>query len=119
MRAGRALYSYQDDTGPAGGAVYRMRVREVETDRLVADVENVTTIKAFFVTLFAPGALQSAYFLERLSPDEGVWCYYSLTRATASQALLGDHEASFVNRAAAIYRHVAGIPTAGEPPLAP
>jgi hypothetical protein len=119
MRTGRALYFYQNDTGPAGGAVYRMRVREVDADRLVAEVANVTAIKTLFLTLFAPGALQSAYVLERLSPNEGVWGYYSLTRATVSQALLGDHDASFVNRAAAIYRCVAGIPTAKEPPLAP
>jgi hypothetical protein len=121
MRARRDLYFYQNDTRPTGGAVYRIRVHEVERDRLVVAVENVTAVKLLLVTLFAPGTLQSVYFLDRLSPDEGVWGYYSLTRNAAPMAssLVGGHEASYLNRAVALYRHVAGIPTDKESPLAP
>jgi hypothetical protein len=121
MRAERDLHFYQDDTRPTGGAVYRIRVQEIGPDRLVVAVENVTAIELLMMTLFPPGALQSVYFLDRLSPDEDIWGYYSLTRIGRSGAssLLGGHEASYLNRAVALFRHVAGIPTDAEPPLAP
>jgi hypothetical protein len=61
-----------------------------------------------------PGDIQAAYFLEHRSP--GVWDYYSLTRTTPR---FGGHVASYINRAVAAYRHIAGIPTDRDPPLAP
>jgi hypothetical protein len=54
-------------------------------------------------------------FLQQAGP--GVWGYYSLaaTKVGAS-ALTGGHEASFINRAAALYEHFAGLPAfAGSP----
>jgi hypothetical protein len=122
LRAAREVYLYQDDTGPAGGAIYRMRLLEFEPTRLVVTFENVSAVKMLFVTVFAPGALQSVYFLDLLSPDEGIWGYYSLTRGTVAELgdLLMEHQtASYLNRAAAVYRHIAGIPTDQEPPVAP
>jgi hypothetical protein len=85
--------------------------------RVVIAMENVTRVRLFFVPLFEPGALQSVEFVERLSP--GVWGLYLLTRTApgASARALG-HEASYVNRAAAMYRHLLGIPTDQEPPMA-
>ena len=122
LRATREAYLYQDDTGPAGGAIYRMRLLEVEPARLVVTFENVSAVKMLFVTAFAPGALQAVYFLDLLSPDQGIWGYYSLTRGTVAELgdLLIEHQtASYFNRAAAVYRHIAGIPTDQEPPIAP
>ena len=94
-----------------------MTVRERSPARVVIAIENLTPVRFLLVTLFAPGALQSVKFFELVSP--GVWGVYLLTRTGEGvRALAGGHEASYVNRAVAIYRHIAGIPTDEEPPAA-
>ena len=116
MRAGKALYLQQADN-LSGAATYRMRITEASADRLVFDVENVSVMRYFFVTLFHPGEMQSVYFLDRES--DGVWRYYSIARTgrNASRLATG-HAASSINRAVAFYRALAGIPTDQEPPAA-
>ena len=116
MQAGKALYFEQVDN-LSGTAVYRMRITEASTDRLVFEVENVSTIRYSFVTLFRPGEMQSVYFLDRES--ENVWRYYSIARTgrNASRLATG-HASSSINRAVAFYRSLAGIPTDQEPPAA-
>lgn len=116
MKAGKVLYFEQVDN-LSGKAVYRMHITEVSADRLVFDVENVSTMRYFFVTLFHPGEMQSMYFLDRES--ENVWRYYSLVRTgTKASRLTAGHESSSINRAVAYYRRLAGIPTDQEPPAA-
>jgi hypothetical protein len=86
--------------------------------RAVIAIENLTPVRYLLVTLFEPGALQSVEFVELVSP--GAWGIYLLTRTGEGvSALVGGHEASYVSRAVAIYRHLAGIPTDEEPPAAP
>jgi len=116
MREGKALYLEQADN-LSGMATYRMHMAEVSADRLVFDVENVSVMRYFFVTLFHPGEMQSIYFLDRES--DGVWRYYSMVRTgrNASRLATG-HEASAINRAVAFFRSLAGIPTGLEPPAA-
>lgn len=115
LQPGRALYYFE--TGRAGRTVYRLSVLEHRPDRLVLATENVTAMRVAIVTAFEPGALQSAFFLER--QGGGGWGYYQVMRATegASSMALG-RDASYLNRLAALYRHTAGIPTDQEPPLA-
>lgn len=115
---GRDAYFVQDDGRSPDGVVYRLRVRESGPDRLVVQIENFTPVRLLVVTLFEPGALQAVYFLQRLSPMS--WGYYSLSRTTknGSSSLAVGHEASYVNRAAAVYRFIAGASTDHEPPLA-
>ena len=108
MVPGKDLYFFQDDNGPAGGAVYRMRLREVAPDRLVLEIENVSAIKLLLAPLFEPGELHALYFIER--DQGGGWTYYSLSGATAGVSPLARaHDASYVNRALALYAHVAGL----------
>jgi hypothetical protein len=116
MKEGKVLYFGQVDN-LSGKAIYRMHIAEVSVDRLVVDVENVSTIHYLFITLFHPGEIQSVYFLDRES--QNVWRYYSIVR-TGSNAnrLLAGNESSAVNRAVAFYRYVVGIPTDQEPPAA-
>jgi hypothetical protein len=94
-----------------------MHVAEASENRLVFDVENVSTMHYLLVTLFHPGEIQSIYFLDRES--ENVWRYYSIVRTgkNANQMMTGN-ETSAVNRANAFYRHLVGIPTDQEPPAA-
>jgi len=116
MRAGKTRYFEQVDN-LSGKAIYQMHVAEASTDRLVIEVENVSTMRYLFIPLFHPGELQSIYFLDRESED--VWRYYSIVRTgMKANGMVTGNESSAVNRAVAFYRHFAGIPTDREPPAA-
>jgi hypothetical protein len=94
-----------------------MHIAEASADRLVMDVENVSTIRYLFMPLFHPGEMQSIYFLDRES--ENVWRYYSIVRTGKNaNRLITGNESSEVNRAVAFYRYLVGIPTDQEPPAA-
>jgi hypothetical protein len=116
MKQGKVLYFEQVDN-LSGTAIYRMHIAEASADRLVFDVENVSTIRYLFLTLFHPGDIQSIYFLNRES--DNVWRYYSILRTgrNASRLAMG-HQSSSINRAVAFYRSLVGIPTDQEPPAA-
>ena len=114
---GADLYYWEDDahTGPA---VYRLRVSESASERFVISSDNVTPIRRFWFTLFQPGALQSVLIIEHISP--GVFGVSILNRSgEGASALTAGHESSYVNRATALYRQLAGIRTDREPPAAP
>jgi len=116
MKEGSILYFEQVDN-LSGTAIYRMHIAETSADRIVFDVENVSVMRYFFVTLFHPGEMQSVYFLDRES--DGVWRYYSITRTGRNASrLAAGHESSAINRAVAFYRSLAGVPTDQEPPAA-
>jgi hypothetical protein len=116
IRSGKALYLEQADN-LSGAAIYRMHVAQASADRLVFDIENVSTMRYFFVTLFHPGEMQSIYFLDRES--DNVWRYYSIARTGRNVSPLATgHASSSINRAVAFYRSLAGIPTDQEPPAA-
>ena len=114
MREGKVLYFEQVDN-LSGKAIYRMHIVEASARRLVIDVENVSTMRYFFIPILHPGELQSMYFLDRES--DSVWRYYSIVRTGKNaNGLIAGNESSSVNRAVAFYRHLVGIPTAQEPP---
>lgn len=116
MTPGAALLYSQTDTG-SGTVAYRMRVLEAGPGRVVLTNENTTTIRAVLVPLFSPGELQTLTVITRQAGDG--WTYSSLTRTGARASGLTDgHEASAINRAVAMFRHVAGVPTDREPPAA-
>ena len=116
MTEGKILYFEQVDN-LSGKAIYRMHIAEASADRLVIDVENVSTMHYLFIPLFHPGELQSIYFLDRES--ENVWRYYSIVRTGMNaNRMIAGNESSAVNRAVAFYRHFVGIPADREPPAA-
>ena len=116
MSQAGATYFRQTDN-LSGKATYRMKFERVSPDRLIFEIENVTTIRYLMVRLFRPGEMQSMYFLERESP--GIWRYYNIVRtAQNSNPLAAGHGNSSINRAVAFFRHWAGIPTDQEPPAA-
>ncbi len=117
LRTGSSVYFSQTDNRSSGDVVYRMTVLEARPDRVVVRLENVTSIRLLLITLFPPESVQTVDFLER-QPD-GSWGYYSLLRTRASSSFLtGGFTSSYVNRAVAFYRHVAGIPEDAEPATA-
>jgi hypothetical protein len=116
LKPGSVLYFLQVDN-LSGKAVYRLHIAEATPQRLVFDVANVTLMKYLFVPLFEPGEMQSVYYLERESQD--VWRYYGMARTGRNASSLATgHEASWINRSVAFFRHIAGIPTDREPPAA-
>jgi hypothetical protein len=117
MTPGSELY-YWEKHPRSSNVVYRMTVLERSPARAVVATENLSPVRFLLLTLFEPGALQSVACVELISP--GVWGAYLLVRTgEGASALAVGHEASYVNRAVAIYRHLAGIPTDEEPPAAP
>jgi hypothetical protein len=116
LNEGKEFYFEQEDN-LSGKGTYRMRIAAASTNRLVIDIENVSTMHYLLVPLFRPGEVQSMYFLDRESQD--VWRFYSIVRTrTTSNWLLTGNESSAINRAVAIYRYMVGIPTDQEPPAA-
>ena len=115
---GADWYVAQSDNRSGDTVVYRWRVRELGPDRLTVQAENVSPVRYLFLPLAGPGDLQVIYFLERQTAQ--VWSYYSLARTSAgTSSLLGGHEASYANRALAMFRYLAGLPTDQEPPAVP
>ena len=114
---GADLYYWEDDvrTGPA---VYRLRVWESAPERFIISSDNVTPIRQFWFTLFKPGMLQSVLVIERVAPS--IFGVSVLTRTGEGASMLtAGHDSSYVNRATAMYRQLAGIKTDQEPPAAP
>jgi hypothetical protein len=116
MKEGSVLYFEQVDN-LSGKSIYRMHIIEASASRLVFDVENVSTMRYYFVPIFHAGELQSVYFLDRES--DKVWRYYSIVRTGKNaNGLIAGNESSSVNRAVAFYRSLIGIPATQEPPAA-
>jgi len=116
LTAGKVLYFEQVDN-LSGKAIYRMHITVASADRLVFDVENVSTIRHLFIPILHPGEMQSIYFLDRES--DNIWRYYSIMRTGKhANRLISGNESSSVNRAVAFYRYLVGIPTGQEPPAA-
>jgi hypothetical protein len=118
LAAGDRYYYWQNENSPAGDVVYRVEIRALSPDRIVLAVENALPVRFLLLPLFEKGEYQFLYFLEREDGDQ--WRYYSLLRAADSMGVSGeDHEASFINRAVAAFRHVSGIAGDAAPPVAP
>jgi hypothetical protein len=115
LKTQKDVFFAQRDSRSTGEVLYRMRVTELNSDRVVVESENASAIKTFIFTLFKPGELHTIHFLTRRTG--GIWTYYALTVVGSAQS--DSHMASLVNRAASLYRYVAGQPTDQEPPLAP
>lgn len=116
LKPGAMLYFDQSDN-LTGKGTYRMHMREVSADRIVFSVENTSTVRFLFVPVFHPGDAQSIYFLDRETED--VWRYYSILRTGLdANSLVTANDSSAINRAVAMYRRLAGIPTDQEPPAA-
>jgi hypothetical protein len=116
MKEGNVLYFEQFDN-LSGKAIYRMHVAKASADRIVFEVENVSTMRYLFLPILHTGELQSIYFLDRES--DSVWRYYSIVRTGRNaNRLIAGNEASSINRAVAFYRYLVGIPTDQEPPAA-
>jgi hypothetical protein len=80
---GASLYFRQADN-LSGTATYRLRILNASPDRLVFNIENMTTMRYFLIPLFQPGEMQSVHFIERESQE--IWRYYSIARTGFAKA---------------------------------
>jgi hypothetical protein len=114
IAGGQSLFFAQEDN-TFGRVTYRLRIRSASAHHISYEVENASTIRYLLAALLQPGDLQSIFFLDSDSAD--VWRYYAINRARGRMGLLlKGRQASAVNRAIALYRHMVGIPTDQEPP---
>jgi len=117
LKAGGAFHFLQVETRLSVPIVYRMRILELRPDRVVVETENVTAVRIGLIPIVQPGETRAVHVLIRLSP--GLWGYYLLALSGQDAPLfLRVRDESLINRASALYRHIAGIPTDREPPLA-
>ena len=119
LRSGREFYFLAADNRSRYETISRLRASEGNNGRLVIEIDNVTPLRWLLMSFAAPGDVQTWYFLERETADS--WRFYSLTRVQYASRWFSDviPNASYINRALAMYRYIAGIPTDRDPPSAP
>ncbi len=116
--SGKNLFFMQKDNLSSNSPVYRMNVRRWGPDGFVVEIENVTPIWFYVVQLSRAHVAHSIYFLKQSAP--GTWDYFSTMEAGSVPSMFETrYKKSLINRAIALYRHVAGIPTDQDPPRAP
>ena len=119
FHSGSELYFLSADNRMQKDSVTRLRAKDVETQHAVLEMTNVAPLRWLAFTVVPAGDMQTLYFLDR-QPD-GSWQFYSVTRILNASFLLSRLVTgpSYVNRAVAMYRYIAGIPTDRDPPAAP
>ena len=116
LGSGKVLYFSQQDNRSSEPVIYGFNVLERSPTRLVIAVENYTPVNMWLMTLFPAHELQSLYILD--NQGSGNWGVFSVIRAGAGASYLSmGHDASYVSRAIAYYRHFAAIQTDMNPPV--
>ena len=114
LLSGKEVVYAQTDNRSDAEVTFRMRVTVRNRDEITVQIRNLTPVRSFLVTAYAAGDLRTVHFLRRRSAD--VWDYY--LASAVRESWLSVQEASLANRAAAMYRYIAGQRTDEEPPLA-
>lgn len=113
IRAGASLFFSQTDNRSSKPVVYSMKVVEASPGRIAVETTNESPIESMMLTLFPPGSLNAAYVMTRTAP--GTWTFTALSATTAqASGLVSLSKASYVNRARALFAHLAGEPGGGE-----
>lgn len=117
LAPGPLLHFWQEERSPAGEMVYRLRVLERTPTRLIVDIRNGNPVDPPLHPKIQAGAYRFLHIFDK--EEAGVWRYYGLMglRGQGASAIEW-FRASYVNRAVAVYRHLAGIPTDRDPPAA-
>ena len=114
---GPVKHFWLEEQGPVGAAVFRLRVLERSRDRLIVDIRNQRAANPPVHPKISAGGYRYLFMFERHAP--GVWRYYGLTglRGKGAAAVTWFRN-SYVNRAVAVFRYIAAVPTECEPPAA-
>lgn len=119
FRAGGDLYFLSVDNRLGSDLVTRLHTTAWGPERIVVDTTNISPFRWLGITIVPAGGMQTVYFLDRQM--DGSWAFYSLTRIQNASVLLSGLVSgpSYLNRAVAMYRYFAGIPTDRDPPVSP
>lgn len=99
-----------------GAVVHSITVEAYSPELIRVAMRNVLPGRVLGMEVLPVDGLQTVLMLEPEAP--GVWRYWSIMRATIEAPdLMLPSAASYANRAAAIFRHVANLRTDAEPPL--
>jgi hypothetical protein len=114
LTARQDLYFAQQDNRSSAPVVYRLRVRDMTPRGFLVETENVTPVRYLVMQVYGVGDLHTLFFIE--STGDGVWNYYGVNEIGNESHLFAASDESYVNRAAALFRFFAGLPTDLEPP---
>ena len=118
LAEGRDYYVWQKENAAVSGSVLRIRLHEIAPDGIVLEQVNVTETRLFLIPLLGAGDYEALLFLTRERDD--VWTYYHIIRyGDGEDAFTESHRASLLNRADALFRYLAGLPSGTTEPLAP
>jgi hypothetical protein len=105
---GKDYFFWQEEPTTSGSATYAFRLLELSDTRLTISLRNITPARHLMINVLDAGNAQTLYFFEHLHEKE--WGYYQLSRiGTGLHEKLPIPEASYANRARAIYSHFARI----------
>lgn len=109
LASGANLFFLEEDNRSSHPVVYSMHLVAADANHVVLETDNISPVKAFFVTLFPPNSLRAAYVFTRL--DGRDWGLYVVSASTDdASSLVALAKASYVNRAQAMFRYMAGTP---------
>lgn len=112
---GRRYFFRQTEKTPAGDMVYEAVVLEQSERKIRLRLHNAYPVTRWLTEWIKVGEYQSYYEFTRL--DDERWHYYTVLRSNAASWLPSKrYDSSYKNRAVAMFRHFAGIPTDSEPP---
>jgi hypothetical protein len=118
LTTGSIVYLRQKEAYLPAALVMEMRVLERTPGRLVITMANTAPVRWMMTRVIDSGDYEFYYLLER--EDASTWRFYNVSRLVGgglAMTFLPDE--SLINRAAAIFRYIAGYTTDTEPPLAP
>jgi hypothetical protein len=109
MLQGRTLLFVEKDNRLPAPVVYRFTMVERRPGHIVVEFSNETTVRRLFITLFGPGDLRMAFFIDQV--HDNAWRCYAISayrpRAIAS---LMDNGKSQRNRLLALFGHITAFP---------
>ena len=119
IRRGAPLYFLTADNRSGKETITKLLLKSIAPGLIVIEMTNVTPIRWFLFELAPAGATRTLYLLDW--QNAASWQFYSLTLVSQRSILFSRFitDASYVNRAVAMFRFIANIPTDAEPPAAP
>ncbi|HEX5279490.1 MAG TPA: DUF6675 family protein [Micropepsaceae bacterium] len=119
LLSGRELNFLAADNRSGRDAVSSLRVTGDSNSTIVLETANATPLRWFLLSFAAPGNVQTWYFFTHETGDS--WRFYSFTRVLYAARLFERiiPDASYINRAVAMFRYFSDVPTDRDPPAAP
>jgi hypothetical protein len=115
MQVGRELFFVEQDNRSSSPILYRMKIVELDAERLIVDFVNVAKVSKLLVTMFDPGDLRTTLFVS--ARGSGTWQCYALSASNPRGVFSGllANEKSLANRLLALYAHSARVEEMGLP----